>query len=210
MRRFLFAVSSVAVAIVLAAARPVKVGADGPGRLLQWMSGSFSSHAQSLADTSYFDIRLEMKPIWTDRKDGAWLYVEQAAAAALARPYRQRIYHVTVEGDVYRSAVLELPSPLRFAGAWQNPALLASLTPDSLVAREGCAVMLRAEGDSAFVGETPGHECLSNLRGAVYATSKVRITARGITSWDQGWDAEGRQVWGAEKGPYRFDRVVRD
>ena len=187
---------------------PVQAKDEGVGRLVRWMAGSFSSRAQSVADTSYFDIRLEMKPIWTDRTDGAWLYVEQAAASALARPYRQRIYHVTADsGGVFRSAVLELPSPLRFAGAWKNPALLAALTPDSLVAREGCAVLLRADGNQAFSGETPDHECLSNLRGATYATSKVRITPTSITSWDQGWNAEGKQVWGAENGPYRFDRI---
>ena len=196
------------VAGQLVCSLPVQAKDEGVGRLVRWMAGSFSSRAQSVADTSYFDIRLEMKPIWTDRTDGAWLYVEQAAASALARPYRQRIYHVTADsGGVFRSAVLELPSPLRFAGAWKNPALLAALTPDSLVAREGCAVLLRAYGNQAFSGETPGHECLSNLRGATYATSKVRITPTSITSWDQGWNAEGKQVWGAENGPYRFDRV---
>lgn len=195
---------------LLAFALPAGAKDDGVRRLVRWMAGSFSSQAQSLADTSYFDIRLEMKPIWTERTDGAWLYVEQASATALARPYRQRIYHVTAEsGGIFRSAVLELPSPLRFAGAWKNPVLLANLTPDSLIAREGCAVLLRAEGKSAFAGETPGRECLSNLRGATYATSRVRITADGITSWDQGWNAEGEQVWGAEKGPYRFDRIRR-
>lgn len=196
------------VAGSLVCSLPVQAKDEGVGRLVRWMAGSFSSRAQSVADTSYFDIRLEMKPIWTDRTDGAWLYVEQAAASALARPYRQRIYHVTADsGGVFRSAVLELPSPLRFAGAWKNPALLAALTPDSLVAREGCAVLLRADGNQAFSGETPDHECLSNLRGATYATSKVRITPTSITSWDQGWNAEGKQVWGAENGPYRFDRI---
>lgn len=196
------------VAGSLVCSLPVQAKDEGVGRLVRWMAGSFSSRAQSVADTSYFDIRLEMKPIWADRTDGAWLYVEQAAASALARPYRQRIYHVTADsGGVFRSAVLELRSPLRFAGAFKNPALLAALTPDSLIAREGCAVLLRADGNQAFSGETPGHECLSNLRGATYATSKVRITPTSITSWDQGWNAEGKQVWGAENGPYRFDRI---
>ena len=200
--------SLLVVVALLVCSLPVQAKDEGVGRLVRWMAGSFSSRAQSVADTSYFDIRLEMKPIWTDRTDGAWLYVEQAAASALARPYRQRIYHVTADsGAVFRSAVLELPAPLRFAGAWKNPALLAALTPDSLEAREGCAVLLRADGNQSFSGETPGHECLSNLRGATYATSKVRITPTSITSWDQGWNAQGEQVWGAEKGPYRFDRI---
>ena len=58
--------------------------------LVDWMTGSFSSQAQSLEDEEYFDIRLEMVAIWPMRSDGLWLYVEQASASALDRPYRQR------------------------------------------------------------------------------------------------------------------------
>ena len=28
-----------------------------------------------------------------------------------------------------------------------------------------------------------------------------------LLSWDRGFDAAGKQVWGAEKGPYEFLRV---
>ncbi len=211
MRRLVFALSCMVALAVVSSPGASRAGGSDIARLLGWMSGSFSSAAQAAADTSYFDIRLEMARIWPERTDGAWLYVEQAAASALARPYRQRVYRVTAEpGGVFRSAVFELPAPSRFAGAWRTPAALAALTPDSLLAREGCAVLLKAEGDSAFAGETPGRECLSSLRGASWASSKVRVTARGITSWDQGWNAAGEQVWGAEKGPYRFARVRHD
>ena len=41
-------------------------------RLDEWMVGSFSSAAQAAADESYFDIRLEMVPIWTERRDATW------------------------------------------------------------------------------------------------------------------------------------------
>jgi hypothetical protein len=33
------------------------------------------------------------------------------------------------------------------------------------------------------------------------------LTKDGMESWDQGWDAEGQQVWGATKGGYRFDKI---
>jgi hypothetical protein len=48
----------------------------GMEQLAQWMSGSFSSAAQAAEDSAYYDIRLEMAPIWTDRDDAVWLYVE--------------------------------------------------------------------------------------------------------------------------------------
>ena len=43
--------------------------------LSNWMSGSFSSSNQSLQDSSFFDINLEMVRIWNDRTDAIWLYV---------------------------------------------------------------------------------------------------------------------------------------
>jgi glycosidase len=108
-----------------------------------WMTGSFSSLAQAEADTNYLDIRLEVVPMWTDRKDGPWLYVEQAVAARKSRPYRQRVYHLVDNGDgTMSSEVYSFEGPLRFAGHWKKDEPLAALDPDSLTVREGCAVVL--------------------------------------------------------------------
>ena len=187
---------------------------DGPtiAQLAGWMSGSFSSAEQAAADSTYFDIRLHMAPIWQERVDGPWLYVEQAVAASQDRPYRQRVYHVSEpEPGRFVSEVFELPGdPLRFAGAWRADSLLAGVTPEQLVSRTGCAVHLRWVPERlAYEGRTPGEACLSSLRGATYATSEVRISSEGIVSWDRGWDDHDVQVWGAEKGGYVFRRVDR-
>ena len=81
-------------------AAPVSKPKSPTGMLAEWMSGSFSSAAQAADDPeNYFDIRLEMVPIWSERSDGPWLYVEQAAASALDRPYRQRVYHLVETED---------------------------------------------------------------------------------------------------------------
>lgn len=46
----------------------------------------------------------------------------------------------------------------------------------------------------------------STLMRASYATSEVELRANGFTSWDRGFDASGRQVWGATAGPHQFVR----
>lgn len=177
-----------------------------------WMAGSFSSEAQSVAQPDdYFDIRLFMVPIWTDRNDGPWLYVEQAAASSLERPYRQRVYHLSLAKSdpsmpepMLCSAVYELPGDaLDFAGAWRTPERFDDLQPSELSEREGCSIfMSRSAG--AFAGHTIDAECKSSLRGAAYATSEVTVTPEVLTSWDRGYDADGEQVWGATAGPYVF------
>lgn len=204
------------------AAQPAASGATAPGEhakagehldeLLGVMEGSFSSEKQSKADPEYFEIHLHMARIWKEREDGAWLYVEQAAAAALEKPYRQRIYHVVALPDGgYQSDVYTLPGdPLKVTGAWKDASKLGDLKPEDLKKKDGCGVVLHRTAQGVFDGGTEGNGCASDLRGAAYATSKVHAEAGGLRTWDQGFDKDGKQVWGAVKGPYQFDRVGED
>ncbi len=178
-----------------------------PDLLATWMTGSFSSQEQAEADTSYYDIRLEMVRIWEAREDGYWIYIEQAAASKKHKPYRQRVYHLTANEDhTLQSDVYEIPDPLRFAGDWKKENPLSGLTPDSLIARKGCSVIIRRTDQNTFEGGTVGRNCRSELYGASYATSDVKISADRFISWDRGFDSEDKQVWGAEKGPYVFKK----
>ena len=169
------------IALALLLAAPAHAGELET--LAAWMTGSFSSAAQAEGDEAYFDIRLEMVPVWQGRDDGVWLYVEQASAASLERPYRQRVYRLTEEeGGLFRSEVYAIPGPLRFAGDWRREAPLAGLEVGDLELREGCAVLLRRTDEATFAGATEGTGCSSVLRGAYYATSEVVVTAAGTAA----------------------------
>jgi hypothetical protein len=179
--------------------------------LERYLTGSFTSAAQAQADSRFFDIHLHMSPLWPQREDGPWLYVEQAAAARLDKPYRQRVYRLrALEDGRLESQVFLLPGDaLQYAGAWQRPELLAAVTPEQLVPREGCSILLTAEQQPLlFRGSTQGTSCPSDLRGATYATSEVTLQEGALLTLDRGYDAQGKQVWGSEHGPYRFERVV--
>jgi hypothetical protein len=180
--------------------------------LTTWMTGSFSSAAQSEVDpevdSEFFDVSLHMAPIWTTRTDGRWLYVEQAVAEHSDQPYRQRIYRLSEPAvGLFESRVFTLPDPTSAIGAWQLEDPLADLSPDDLTERHGCTIYLRRRGET-FEGSTLGSLCTSSLRGASYATSEVVITPDGMVSWDRGFAADGGQVWGATSGGYVFDRLV--
>lgn len=175
--------------------------------LQRMMSGHFSSAAQAARDSLFFDVQLVMMPIWADDTRYAWLYVEQALAAYHDQPYRQRVYRLSEADDgTFESRVYELPEPERYIHAWELADAFEELSPDRLILREGCSVFLRREGD-CYTGATQEGACGSTLRGATYATSRVEVCADGIVSWDQGWNAAGEQVWGAETEGYVFERV---
>jgi hypothetical protein len=205
-------------------AKPVTFGSASEEleALVKLMTGSFSSEEQSKdkkATEEYFDIRLHMTRIWSDAGagDGVWLYVEQAMSSALDKPYRQRIYWVTIqpfkgpdgkEHVEFRSEVYLLPGEaLKYAGAWKDMTKLEGVKPDDLKVKDGCAVILRRTSDGVYHGGTVGTNCPSDRAGAVYATSLVHIAKDGLKTWDRGYDKDGEQVWGAKKGGYVFKRV---
>lgn len=174
--------------------------------LFSLMQGSFNSEKQSSVDTTYYNISLHMYPIWEEK--GNWLYVEQALNAMQDKPYRQRIYEVkrTEDGQL-ASFVYTIPNDSLWIGKWKTPIAFDSLENNQLVLRDGCEVLLKKIGDSIFSGQTRDKTCESSLRGASYAMSAVTVNPDGIKSWDQGFDAEGTQVWGATEGGYIFDKL---
>ena len=175
--------------------------------LADMMTGTFSSAEQAANDSLYYDINLVMHPIWENDENYKWLYVEQAVTASLEKPYRQRVYRLQkIDKNVIESRVFTLKNPEDYIHAWDNPALFESINSNSLVLREGCSVFLSGSSDGCYSGSTNEKDCGSTLRGASYATSIVEICPEQIVSWDQGWDSEDNQVWGAEKAGYIFKR----
>lgn len=197
-----------ALALAFAACRTTPPPKPDIEVVRDWLCGSFSSQAQAqVAPADYFDIRLHIVPIWTTRTDGTWLYVEQAAAQKLDKPYRQRVYRLKQDGDAVTSEVYAFAAePLRWAGKWKDPWAFDAIAPADLAERSGCAVVLRRVDETAFLGSTVGTGCPSELGGAAYATSEVRLTSGELCSWDRGYDAAGKQAWGAKAGPYIFVR----
>ncbi len=180
----------------------------GIKELTEWMAGTYTSSAQAKSDTTYRDINLVITPIW-QTKDGLehWMYVEQALSSKKDKPYRQRIYCVSQKGrNKYQSAVYTLNTPQLYIG---KPDLVNSLEKDSIHLKEGCTVYLTYNEGGYFEGATHEKDCPSELYGASYATSTVQVHPEMLLSWDRGYSSDGKQVWGAEKGGYKFIKIVK-
>lgn len=174
--------------------------------LFNLMQGSFNSEDQAQADSTYYNISLHMYPIWKDK--GNYLYVEQALNRMQNRPYRQRIYKVTRLNDsIFSSAIYTIPNDSLWIGKWKTPEDFDTISPDDIVERDGCEVLLKRLGTNHFKGATGVNTCKSTLRGASYATSEVEITNGTIVSWDRGFDAQGKHAWGATKAGYIFKEL---
>ncbi len=170
--------------------------------LVNIMQGQYSSEAQSKRDISYFNISLRMIPIWKNK--GHYLYVEQAMFSKQEKPYRVRIYKISQRGDEFVSEIYTLKNEKEWIGKWKTPEAFEGLSETDLELKQGCEVVLKRISKNRFSGQTGAKTCASELRGASYATSKVTVTENEILSWDQGFDKNDQQVWGAEKGGYEF------
>ena len=184
----------------------VRLNNDPLERAFRFLIGKFNSATQAAANPSYFNVQLHACAVDAPELGERVLYIEQAMNSALNQPYRQRLYVVKDNGDGrVASVVYTINQPERYIGLCDR-GTTAVFTPDEVAERIGCTVYLRLSGQF-FAGGTEGQACASALRGASYATSQVALYADKILSWDQGFDAQDTQVWGAVDGPYEFLRI---
>jgi CpeT protein len=176
--------------------------------LYQLMQGTFDSSKQSVEDETYYDITLHMYPIWKNRTDAKWLYVEQSVTENQMKPYRQRVYKLSVndQGE-YVIAIYKLPQEERWVMGWKDSRKWDGLKPEQLKIREGCEVILKRLAKNHYKGSTGETSCKSTMRGAAYATSLVEMKEGMIESWGQDFSEDGKQVWGSEKAGYLFLEV---
>lgn len=178
---------------------------DVLGEFASHLTGSFDSSEQAAVNPSYYDVSLTACAVSVEGIDTPTLYVEQALSDQLNQPYRQRIYVLSqVDDTTVKSEIYELDTPDAYIGFCATEEL-QTVSIESMTLKDGCAVELEWI-ENGFVGETEIGTCKSDMNGASYATSIVETSDAMISSWDQGWNSNAQQVWGAEDGPYIFIR----
>ena len=189
--------------------KPTAAAAESPiDRLSQRLIGNFSSAEQTAQNPTYRHVEFHAVPIWSERTDGHWLYIEQFLAAAPELPYRQRIYQLLSNADgSIKLRIFNLAEPLEFSGAWRDGNRLAALQQLDLIYQEGCDLVMIEREDGAFYGTTDGNGCVSSINGASYATHDLTLTATSLTTWERGYNGLNAQVWGPLSGGYIFKRV---
>jgi CpeT protein len=140
-------------------------------------------------------------------KKGPYLYVEQALFSKQDKPYRVRIYKVSQKGDAFISEIFTIKNEKEWIGKRKTPEAFENLNEADIDLKSGREVVLKRVAKNHFEGQTGQKTCSSEMRGASYATSKVTVLKNSILAWNQGFDADNKQVWGAEKGSYMFKKI---
>ncbi len=195
--------------IAATASAQEKLGSADMKELRKRITGNFDNQEQVSADPSYAPIILNAREISLKGKksDGYWIYVEQDMSPYGSRAYHQRIYNIYKHQEGVAAKTYELKNPDAFVGAWRNTDMFRKISVDSLI--EGCILYFSKDNAGNYLANTLNRDCLNTVNGAAYATTELIVTPNMIINWDRGWDNSGRQVWGAEKGGYRFRKFTR-
>ena len=172
--------------------------------------GNYSNAAQAAADPSIQSLELHICPIWQDRIDGLWVYMESAQKSEPGKPYRQRIYQIVDGNDVSSvdSRMYEFPDDaLKFAGAWDDRRPLDQLSPFLLIPRAGCTTTFNRTADGTWQGSMRPNECATDWKGAAYTLSEVTLQKNTLTAIDRGFDSAGKEMWTSATAPIKFERV---
>ncbi|MBD2104164.1 chromophore lyase CpcT/CpeT [Leptolyngbya sp. FACHB-261] len=203
--------TSISAPVTAQAAIPIDSQAQ---EVVSRLIGVMDSSAQALGNRDYRDVRLtvcqvkvEDMPARSNSSGATFLYQEQALSLALDRPYRQRFLRIAPSADRLQveSAVFEPTNVTSLVGLCGKPEAERAVNL-SEIGSSNCSVFLRRSGEN-YVGSTPANGCPNNYRGATTVTSEAVLSRSGLDSWDRGFDATGKQVWGAEAGPYQFRRI---
>lgn len=175
--------------------------------VVKHLVGAMDTSAQATANPDAPNVRITtcLVQVKDDiNSQGVFLYQEQALTKQLAKPYRQRFLRIAptknnlqVESMAFKPQVPQ---------AWIG--LCSKSEAKRVVQRRdfgasNCSVFLQATGKN-YIGETSPGGCASNFRGATRITNTIILHQTGMDTRDRGFDATGKQVWGAKDAPYQF------
>jgi len=148
--------------------------------LTQWLSGIHKSNNDVIQGREV-SIGLQAFPIWQERVDGEWLYIESRIVGSPNKPFLQRILQlVATPNGLIRLYSYSIPRASDFAGAYYSPQVLMSLTQSQLTISNNCELLIELKVTRTFVGEADSETCRSQGRSPLmttfFAISEVNIS----------------------------------
>jgi hypothetical protein len=178
-------------------------------RLVRLLSAGFSNQQQAFENPPlYAHILVKFRPL-PQLAPGS-LLLDQSYAINPAAPYRLRVLQPEMGADGLIIRNQALIDDQRFWGAIDDPERRSRIQPSDLRPLEGCAYVVREQGDG-FVGEVePGCRCLVERKGqTTYLVSRLELSPAGMRTIDRGHDPQSHElVWGSLAGEFEFERVA--
>lgn len=153
--------------------------------------------------------RVQLSEITSLNQNAIYLYQEQAMINKLDKPYRQRFLRLSLTGDGKKveSATFRPVNSVSWINFCQQKKA-ARIIKESNITNAKCSVFLQKIADRIYRGETQTGGCAINYKGAVKITNTIELKPAQMTTYDRGFDASGKQVWGANERPYIYRKTL--
>ncbi len=138
-------------------------------KLAKWITGIYSNSTN--------EIHLTMHPIWQNKNDGFWIYMEQSFTKN-NKPIIQHIYQlIELKDGLYEMAVYEIPLKSRFIGCWKKEHPLETLNPDLLIQKTDCTIIIKRKCQLIFEGNTIENDCKDsqNISEMIITKKSIKI-----------------------------------
>ncbi len=186
--------------------------------LAESLAGEFDNKAQSLAEPAwYLHLRVWNRPLPRSLfAEGYGFFIEQISVASGAAPYRQRILHLTQQGETLWGQYYGLREPSAFQGSATQPERLTTLTPDALVSLPTCGLSITVDPVALkYTARLPADTlCSITYQGQTSYISlgfdlEPSFPQPGrpieLSVYDRGIDPDtGKTTWGPQMGPFRL------
>ena len=153
--------------------------------LKQWLTGIHQSTNDTIQNKEV-DLALEVLPIWQERHDGEWLYLESRIIDSDGKPFHQRIIHLveTLSGNM-RLYNYSIPRASDFAGAYYSPDILSSLTLSQLSLNSNCEFKVKLNSRDNFIARAEGERCQRGESDMLFMSTFFTISESHIAFLDR-------------------------
>ncbi len=138
----------------------------------RWLTGSFQSSFNQF-DAS---MTLEIERIWHDRADGPWFLMSRSGPTPDSIEMPKRVLKVFDKDGKVHIRFHYLPKLLEFPGDKKSSDPLAGVTPEQLVARQGCDIVLWQENSMSFEGDNSQGSCFLPHDPSVRSSVEVMLS----------------------------------
>ncbi len=139
------------------------------------------------------------------------IYSEQSYDYAPWSPYRQAVHRISIKGEIFILNNYYIKNQQRVAGGGFNLKMLDEIDKENLFLRNNCEMGFRETTQGNYKGQLKKkNKCIIEKEGKkTYLVSNIVVNKTKFISSDEGFDIKtNEKVWGAENGPFEFNRVL--
>jgi hypothetical protein len=166
--------------------------------------GTYSNVLQSKKDKMFDKKSLSITPIWQNKKNEFWFIEEQSNFENINKNNTKLIFRIFKMNDsVIVKQIYTIKKSKQFNLNSKSDNYIKNITTNDIILRAGCALFF-SKKNSIYYGRTHDTDCPSYTNGAQFESRNETITSNSIFILNQGFDSNGKQVWGNTKGEFKF------